>query len=288
MRDVCSLAAQDEVVVLAAVEFAAEAPGLFEERATVSQEMRDVVAGQQQVRRPVGLEERADAAAVPRFLVFVRVNDVEIGLLVEELHYLQEGIWLKLVIVVQHRDEFACRSRERRVAGAGDAAVFSESDDLNPVIEPRVFGQHTADVRLRRGVVGEAELPVRIDLRQHGVDRLAQPALPGVVDRSNDADDRTVGERGAFFLEGLAAFRREGAALEPLLVLVLERRGVRFSGGAAEPAAQLSRGCERRPRGGERTPAWRGRPGGRSGGRERRGPRAGPAAKERWMRASPR
>ena len=65
---------------------------------------------------------------------------------------------------------------------------------------PRVVGvlvENARHVLERRGVVGDAELPVAVHLRSNGLDRLAEDRRGGIEHRHEDRDERAVLE-GAF------------------------------------------------------------------------------------------
>ena len=67
--------------------------------------------------------------------------------------------------------------------------------DPNARIAPGIRVEHTAHVWSRRGVVGDAQLPLGVELSPDRLDGTREPAPGGVVGGHDDREERPVGER---------------------------------------------------------------------------------------------
>jgi hypothetical protein len=107
--------AQRDVVVLRAVERGAEPSRVFDDAAAVHQQVAEEHRRIEVLGRPVRLEERLDVRAVEVQLVLVGVDDVGVGMPVEQLDDLEKRVGRDLVVVIQQRDELAVRRAERGI-----------------------------------------------------------------------------------------------------------------------------------------------------------------------------
>ena len=97
-------AAQEKVVVLAAVEALAKASRTVEELAAYRREMTHVVAAFHELRGPVSLEVRPDAAVALIKPVLIRVDKVTRWMRAQMADYLEQRVRTEHVIVVEKRD----------------------------------------------------------------------------------------------------------------------------------------------------------------------------------------
>ena len=212
---------QQQVVVLGAVEARAEPAGALDEVAAQHQEVADVVDGEEEVRRPVGLEEGLAVAPVAEQDVLVGVHDVELRVGLEQLHHAVHGMRPQDVVVVQQGDELTGGELERARGCSRDAAVRGAVHDLDPRVGSSKLFQNVADVRGSRGVVGDAELPVLVHLSEHRVDRRPKPVLLRVVGRHDDADQRSRGPQAVLVAHAVEVFPGRLVPSSPLVVLRL-------------------------------------------------------------------
>ncbi len=118
---------QHQLEVLHPVEGRVRSAHRFDERAAGQEQVADVHHAAKQFGRPVGLEERLAPPPAPVDLVFVAVDDVGCGLLVQAADALEQCVGVELVVVVEEGDELALRRRERPVGRRGDPAVLRRS-----------------------------------------------------------------------------------------------------------------------------------------------------------------
>ncbi len=100
--------------------------------------------------------------------------------------------------MVQEGQPLATGQRGGRVGGAGDPAWPLEQLDAKPgriALQP--LPEQPLDPRIFRGVVGDAQLPLRVDLLLDGVERRPQQFRIHAVHRNDHRDRRTVFERPA-------------------------------------------------------------------------------------------
>jgi hypothetical protein len=116
--------------------------------------------------------------------------------------------------------------------------VRGAKNRLDSFVFSRVFFQNPPDVRRGRAVVRRAELPVFVNLREHGFDAFSQKSFFDVVNRHEHGDQRLAGETIDFRAHFFARGTRELIRSEPLAVLF------RFPP-AASPQVDLR--AERRP-----------------------------------------
>jgi hypothetical protein len=131
--------AEEEVVVLAAVEPMPEASDLREEAVTEDRQVGDVVHRRGD-RGSSPAEERQSGGRLLE-LVLIGIDEVEIAILVQTPHDLEEGLWRQLVVVIKERDEIACRRfsawlRPPRCPGCGQ--VFHTDPRLAPTYSSRI------------------------------------------------------------------------------------------------------------------------------------------------------
>jgi hypothetical protein len=115
--------AEDQVVVLRAVEPAAQAAELPEQRLADGETVQHVHDGVQVVRRPVGLEEGLAVLASGLDLVLVRVEQVEIVVAARRVGDLRERLRMQFVVVIEERDELPCGLFGSEVGRARDAEL---------------------------------------------------------------------------------------------------------------------------------------------------------------------
>ena len=144
----------------------------------------------EELGRPIRLEKGLAEPSAAVDLVLVGVDDVRLRLLVQETDAFEQRVRVELVVVIEEGDELTVGRGERLIGRGADSLVrLTEEDVDRPVAgeAAQVF-----ECRLvRRAVVGEAELPVRIGLTPDGLDRAREPLRVGVVDGRDDRDERT-------------------------------------------------------------------------------------------------
>src|ERR1700737_4815781 len=104
----------------------------------------------------------------------------------------RERVLTQLVVVIEQGYVLASRQAEGAVAGGGGVSVRLAQDDLYPRIARRVL-ENTPNVSGGRSIVGDAELPIRIELGLDAFDGAAQPLFGRVVDRHDHREARPVG-----------------------------------------------------------------------------------------------
>ena len=180
--------AEQQVVVLAAVGLGAEAADVLGQGPAKGHQVADVVLAEDEVGRPVGLEEGVAAMAVVVDAVLVGVEDVRLRAPVDGVHQVQERVRSELVVVVEQRHEGPPGEGEGAVGGGGDPLVRGERLETDTAVFESVPPHEGVDLGRAGPVVHEHQLPVRIRLGADGGDRAIQEGRVGPVDGNEHAD----------------------------------------------------------------------------------------------------
>ena len=161
------------------------------------------------------------ADALVADFVLIAVDHIGIRVRVEQGGVFIEGVDRYLVVMIQQRDEFPLRQGQGVIGGRRNVAVDLPIDDPNPAVPRLVFRKHPFHMGLGGRVIGDAELPVRIQLLQNGVQASPQPLLIGVVHRHNYGKDRTVRHPIYLHPDGLDIRRCQPFGLHPCVVEIV-------------------------------------------------------------------
>ena len=178
---------QQQIVVLGAVVARAEAANTLDQLASQHAEMAQVVDRKKVVGIEIGFEMRIDMAAIDIELVFIRIHDIRVAR-EDGLRDFEQCIAGQRVVVVEQADIVAAGKTQGRVGRTGDAGIGRQTHDLDALIELAKFIQCCPGFGQGRGVVGNAQFPMRIELLTHRIHRRQQPAPLDVVYRHQDRD----------------------------------------------------------------------------------------------------
>jgi hypothetical protein len=128
LRDVPDLVgalggAQNQIIVPATVEALPEPADLFQEAPPINAQAGDIVGRQKEIRRPVRFEAGTSSVPFLVYLVFVGVDEVGLGMLLQNLYHLEESIWRQLVAVAQNAYELPGSQGQGCVRQPGCAGV---------------------------------------------------------------------------------------------------------------------------------------------------------------------
>ena len=214
--------AEDQVDVLRTGEIRTQAAGRLDEVAAHDGQVVRVIVRDRHLRAPGALELRVEVAAGVVDLVLVGVKHADVGLGPDGRGNVQERVKRQDVVMVEEGDIVPGDGVERGVGRAGDVAVLGAEDGLDARVGQRGRLKHPAHVRLRRGVVGDAQFPVGVKLAADGIEQFAEVFLRRVVGGHDDADPRAGdGERGGVGLQQLGQRRGEAVVPGPAAVGIL-------------------------------------------------------------------
>src|SRR5215468_1472743 len=103
--------------------------------------MAHVIVGEKKIGRPIRLEHRRFETRLAE-LVLVAVNQIGIGMRLQNLHNLKERIWLQDIIVIEKSDPLPARERESAIRRSRNASVFSEARQDDPLVAPGKLRQN--------------------------------------------------------------------------------------------------------------------------------------------------
>ena len=190
--------AQRKVVILCTLEPLPEATDLPHDVRAVHPEVGNQVMRQEEVVVPVALEVRHDPQAVEIELVFVGVYERRFRMVVQLLHDPIKRVGRNDVVVVEERNELPGGEPERGIGGGADVPVHIAPRELDARVALSILLEHTTDMRRRRSVVRQAQLPTRVRLRDHRFDHGAKVRLRRVVHGRDETHERLPFQTGAF------------------------------------------------------------------------------------------
>ncbi len=216
--------AQDQIVVLAAGKLDAQPTQFLDQRTPVHPKVAGVHSREERVGRPVGFEVRLAVESRLVDLVLIGVEHVDVGIAVDRQRDFKERVGRKRIVVIEKTHELACRQSQCRVARRGDVAVLGAIDHLDARVQCGVLLEYFADVPLFGGVVGDAQLPIGIGLREHRLDRLAQKPFGSLVRRHDHADHHAPRQRLGHLAHPHRVRRTNLIHRQPFLVVARKRR----------------------------------------------------------------
>src|SRR5687767_8730864 len=148
--------------------------------------MIEVVLPEEQIGIPIRLEIGIETAASVIDLVFVRVDELRAGMALNREGDLGEGMRPQHIVMIEQRDIVSGRQLEGRVGGLGYVTIDLTVNDLDAFVLRLPMVESRPDPRCSRGIVGDAEFPVLVNLRPYAFDRLIQYGARRVVDRHQD------------------------------------------------------------------------------------------------------
>ena len=212
--------AQRDVPFLGALELGTEPADLSQAVPPDGGQPPEVVVREEQLRRPVGLERRrASEAPALRELVFVRIDDVRVRILLQEPGDLVERVGRQDVAGIEHGDVFPGSELGCDHARLPLARVRADCGPPHLMFGGRQTCEDLFHVGRCGRTVRETELPVRVGLRAHACERV--PQLSHALRRHGDhyADRWPLSGRARPYLLGAEVCRRRLALADPLLVV---------------------------------------------------------------------
>ena len=153
--------------------------------------MREVVDRPENLRAPVGLEQRVlPERRVLVDAVLVGIEEVGLGIGGDRLGHALEREGRQLVVVVEQGDELTPGHRQGRVGVGRDAAVGLEECDAEPGVAGRPLHEHPAVFQIVGRRTGQAGLPVREGLRGERLQRADEELCLHAIDRDQHAHQR--------------------------------------------------------------------------------------------------
>ena len=271
MRDVFSHHAEEQIPVLRPIRIGSESPHLTDEGRAEHRQVGQIVRGQHCLGRPRRFEDGMRRnLAIGRQDVVVRIDHIGLRLVVQRLRYGKKSMGLEHVVVVEQSHELTLRHLERDVGVPRNAEIARQAPDPQARITAGIVLQQIGHGRRGGAAVHQAQLPVRIALREHRIEHGAQGVDRGVVGRSDDADQWAMGKARHRLALTFEVLRGGGMARSPSLI---GQPVLMIDAGSAPPPGQRSAWSRKRRRhwrGGTSTRASGAGSGrsGRSGGRD--------------------
>ncbi len=128
--------AEKKIVILRAFKFRTESTEFLDKGASQRGEMADVVKGKKEIGGPVRLEERRVEAILGQF-VFVRINQVGLGMLLKQFRGLKERIGFQQIIMIEKTDPFSSRLSESKVRSCANPLVVSKTNEFDALVARR-------------------------------------------------------------------------------------------------------------------------------------------------------
>ena len=125
--------------------------------------------------------------ACPVEMVFVAVDEVRLGMAVQRLDHMPQGVRLKHVVVVHEAHVGTPRRGDSVVCVLRDGAIL-HLDHADALVG--IPGQDLVDLVARTAGVCYHELPTAVGLRHHRIQRGAQKLPRRPKDRHHETDER--------------------------------------------------------------------------------------------------
>lgn len=189
--------AEKEVPILGAIQLWVKAADVAEEGEAGYGEVGEVIGGEEQLGRPIGLEQGAAALAIDGGeQVMIGVEQVAIGCGGDGAGDFPKGVGSQRVVLIEEGDELALGNFQGSVRIAGDALVALQPDHGEAGVQGGVLLEELVHTRAVGGTVGEAGLPVGVGLGEEGIEGGGKIAGAGVVYGDDDADGGAEAEAG--------------------------------------------------------------------------------------------
>ena len=181
-------AAQHQIVILRSLQALAEPTHLAHQIGGVHTQMREGVLPLHQHGVPVALEVGIQQLTGWAELVFVGVKELRFGVIGDRLRHPDQRLIRQQIIVIEQGQPGGLHQLQGAVRTGADVAVALAEHHLDARIGRHCRLQQRADARVGGAVVGDAELPVGIDLAAHRIDRRLQPLRLRVEHRHQHRD----------------------------------------------------------------------------------------------------
>jgi len=100
-------------------------------------------------------------------------------------------------------------------------SVFLPKDDPDTRISGGIFFQNLPHMRHRGGVIGNTEFPMGIELRDHRIETLPEPAFIDIENRNDDRKKRRIGQRSNRRVNARLILRGQAVLLDPDVVNIV-------------------------------------------------------------------
>ena len=148
--------------------------------------MGDQVVREKQIQVPVRFEIRRVAHARLVDLVLVRVDELNIRVLSDRPRDPEQRVFGQCVVLVEEGDVLTVREFDCGVAGGRNVSVALSEHHFDASVLLCISAQHSTHGFVRRRVVSDAQLPVRVELALDRQNRRLEHRRGWVVDRHDN------------------------------------------------------------------------------------------------------
>src|ERR1700722_19487248 len=173
-RPGCSDRPQRKVVVLASLVAFPKIADRLDEAPSISRQVTYHVVAQHQVWNPAGFEIGVSPPSAGVDLIFVRIDNIHLGLRIDGYGQMVKRMSRQYVVMIHQRNEGSGCDRKRRIRSGRYVAVAVAPYDPDTGVGIRFGMADCADMRRGRRVVGNTQLPIRIELVADRGDRLLE------------------------------------------------------------------------------------------------------------------
>ena len=152
--------------------------------------MADIIVGTQIVRRIIRLKMQHNQIIQIRRRKsrLVRIYIICI-LFTDDFHALIQKTGMHHVVMIEKTDEISRCHRKTYICIAGDTQIFLDLLIADPAVFLLILQADPAHVAvLLIASVSQAQFPVSVGLRLHGIDHLPQEFLRRIIERNQNAD----------------------------------------------------------------------------------------------------
>ena len=156
-----------QIIILRALEADPEAANAIDQITAINTQVADHVLRAKEFQVPVRLEVRVQSLTVFIDLVLIRVDEADAGIRHDRLRHQRECVFRQHVIMVKQGNPVAGSQLKRTVRCRRYVSIRLPEHDLDSLVFACQAFERFPYSRVRRSIVGNAQLPMRIKLIPH-------------------------------------------------------------------------------------------------------------------------
>ena len=191
--------AENEIIILRAVIFMAEAAGLFQKFPLHNKQMADIIDAAKQILVKIRFKMRIkQSAAVHIQLILIGIDHITLRMLVDSGSYFKQGMLRQSIVMICQNDKIAGCHFQRRIGIAGNTQIVPQILTAEAAVLFHILLHDPVnDLSLaRRTSICHTDLPIPVGLGQNRIQHLTEIFLRSFIGRNDDRQQRLIGKPG--------------------------------------------------------------------------------------------